>query len=85
MKLRLSQPGTLVDLSGIAELKGIRKEGDALVIGAMTRHAEVAASTVVKAAIPGARRARATASATARCATWARSAARSRNNDPAAD
>ncbi len=52
MKLRLAQPGTLVDLSGIAELKGIRKEGDAIVIGAMTRHAEVAASKEVKAAIP---------------------------------
>ncbi len=52
MKLRLAQPGTLVDLSGIAELKGIRKEGDAIVIGAMTRHAEVAASAVVKGAIP---------------------------------
>ncbi len=52
MKLRLAQPGTLVDLSGIAELAGIRKEGDAIVIGAMTRHAEVAASTVVKGAIP---------------------------------
>ena len=48
MKLRLSQPGTLVDLSGIAELKGIRKEGDHVVIGAMTRHAEVNRSAVVK-------------------------------------
>ncbi len=52
MKLRLAQPGTLVDLSGIAELGGIRKEGDALVIGAMTRHAEVASSDEVKRAIP---------------------------------
>jgi aerobic carbon-monoxide dehydrogenase medium subunit len=52
MKLRLAQPGTLVDLSGIADLKGIRKEGNALTIGAMTRHAEVATSDVVKQAIP---------------------------------
>jgi carbon-monoxide dehydrogenase medium subunit len=52
MKLRLSQPGTLVDLSGIAELKGIKKDGDAIVIGAMTCHAEVAKSAVVKSAIP---------------------------------
>src|SRR5215470_11221660 len=52
MKLRLAQPGTLVDLSGIAELKGIKKDGDALVIGAMTRHADVAESSVVKSAIP---------------------------------
>lgn len=52
MKLRLAQPGTLVDLSAIPDLKGVRKEGDRLVIGAMTRHAEVADSAVVKQAIP---------------------------------
>src|SRR5499427_2745946 len=52
MKLRLANPGTLVDLSGIAELKGIKKEGDAIVIGALTIHAEVASSPVVKQAIP---------------------------------
>jgi len=52
MKLRLAQPGTLVDLSGVAEMKGIRKEGDAVVIGAMTRHSEVATSAAVKGAIP---------------------------------
>ena len=52
MKLRLAQPGTLVDLSGIAELKGIKKDGDAIVIGAMTRHAEVLASAVVKSSLP---------------------------------
>jgi carbon-monoxide dehydrogenase medium subunit len=52
MKLRLAQPGTLVDLGAIADLKGIRKEGDAIVIGAMTPHAEVAASADVKRAIP---------------------------------
>jgi len=52
MKLRLAQPGHVVDLSGVAELKGIRKEGDHVVIGAMTRHAEVASSEVVKGAIP---------------------------------
>jgi len=52
MKLRLAQPGTLVDLAGIRELNGIKKEGDAIVIGAMTRHAEVAASAVVNGTIP---------------------------------
>ena len=52
MKLRLAQPGTLVDLGGIAELKGNRRDGDAFVIGAMTRHAEVAASKEVQAALP---------------------------------
>lgn len=52
MKLRLAQPEKLVDLGGIAELAGIRREGNALVIGAMTRHADVASSSDVKSAIP---------------------------------
>jgi carbon-monoxide dehydrogenase medium subunit len=52
MKLRLSDPGKLVDLSGIKELAGIKKEGNAIVIGAMTRHLDVANSAEVKAAIP---------------------------------
>lgn len=52
MKQRLAQPSDLVDLGGIGELSGIRRDGDAIVIGAMTRHADVAASAEVKAAIP---------------------------------
>jgi carbon-monoxide dehydrogenase medium subunit len=52
MKLRLSQPGTLVSLSGIPDLKGIRRDGERIVIGAMTRHAEVASSDIVKSAMP---------------------------------
>jgi aerobic carbon-monoxide dehydrogenase medium subunit len=52
MKLRLSQPGTLVSLSGIPDLKGIRRDGERIVIGAMTRHADVASSDIVKDAMP---------------------------------
>ena len=52
MKLRLANPETLVDLGAIPELAGIRREGNAVVIGAMTRHADVAASADVKSAIP---------------------------------
>ena len=52
LKQRLANPGKLVDISGIGELKGIRREGGNLVIGAMTRHAEVAGSPEVKSAIP---------------------------------
>lgn len=52
MKLRLSDPGQLVDLANIAELAGIRREGNAFVIGAMTRHAEVAANAELQAALP---------------------------------
>lgn len=52
LKARLGMPGTLVDLTGIAELKGISRDGDVLRIGAATRHADVAASDVVRGAIP---------------------------------
>jgi carbon-monoxide dehydrogenase medium subunit len=52
MKLRLSDPGRLVDLSNVKELAGIRREGNAFVIGAMTRHADVAASAELKSALP---------------------------------
>ena len=52
MKLRLSAPEQLVDLGGIKELTGIRKDGDAIVIGAMSRHLDVANNAEVKAAFP---------------------------------
>ena len=52
MKLRLSSSERLVDLGGIAELKGIRLEGGAVVIGAMSTHASVAASAEVRKTIP---------------------------------
>jgi carbon-monoxide dehydrogenase medium subunit len=52
LRQRLAQPSDLVDLSGIAELRGISREGDRLVIGAMTRHNEVARSPEVTGAIP---------------------------------
>ncbi|HKT16679.1 MAG TPA: xanthine dehydrogenase family protein subunit M [Stellaceae bacterium] len=52
LKQRLAKPSDIVDLGKIAELKGIKKEGNAIVVGAMTRHFDVAASDVVKSAIP---------------------------------
>lgn len=52
LKQRLAQPTALIDLGALPDLKGIRREGDTLIIGAMTRHADVAASDVVKAALP---------------------------------
>lgn len=52
MKLRLASPEQLVDLAAVRELTGIRKEGNALVIGAMTRHVDVVESAEVKSAIP---------------------------------
>ena len=52
MKQRLAMPASLIDLAGIAELKGVRRDGNAIVIGAMTTHAEVAGNADVKSAIP---------------------------------
>ena len=52
MKQRLAAPATLIDLRKVAGLSGIKREGDSIVIGAMTRHAEVATSETA-AAIKG--------------------------------
>jgi carbon-monoxide dehydrogenase medium subunit len=52
MKLRLSHPSDLVDLGTLPDLRGIKVEANAVTIGAMMRHAEVAASPDVKKAIP---------------------------------
>ncbi len=52
LKQRLAMPSDLVDLAGIGELKGISVDGGTVVIGAMTRHADVAASAEVRAKIP---------------------------------
>ena len=52
LKQRLAKPSLLVDLGGIPELKGIRREGNVLAIGATTTHAEVASSKEVQSAIP---------------------------------
>ena len=41
LRLRLAYPSKLIDLGGIAELSGVRDDGDAIVIGAMTTHDEV--------------------------------------------
>jgi len=84
LKHRLNKPTTLVDLSGIAELKGIKRSGDAIIIGALTRHHDVANSPEVKAAIPA---------LAAMAATIGDTQVRNRgtiggsvsNNDPAAD
>jgi len=52
MKLRLTAPAALVDLSGLPELRGIKVDAKSVTVGAMTRHAEVAESVEVKRAIP---------------------------------
>ena len=52
MKQRLQQPETVVDLGAISTLAGIRMEGNAIVIGAMTRHQDVADNAEVRQHIP---------------------------------
>jgi aerobic carbon-monoxide dehydrogenase medium subunit len=52
MKLRLAVPSVLVDIGALDELAGIAIDGDDLVIGATTRHADVAGSELVRAQAP---------------------------------
>jgi carbon-monoxide dehydrogenase medium subunit len=48
LRLRMSYPDTLIDLGGIAELRGVREDADAIVIGSMTTHDEVTRNPLVK-------------------------------------
>ena len=52
LKQRLASPSDIIDLGAIAGLDVVRREGDAVVVGAMTRHADVASSPEVTEAIP---------------------------------
>ena len=52
MNFRLAKPGYLIDLRNVAGLSGIRREGDVLVIGAMTRMSELERSHEVAVAAP---------------------------------
>jgi carbon-monoxide dehydrogenase medium subunit len=52
LKQRLARPSDVIDLAGVPGLTGISEDGDALVVGAMTRHVDVASSALVKAKIP---------------------------------
>jgi aerobic carbon-monoxide dehydrogenase medium subunit len=52
MKLRLASPSHLVDLGGVAELKGIREDGRDAVIGAMTTQHELIGSALLSKKIP---------------------------------
>jgi carbon-monoxide dehydrogenase medium subunit len=52
MKLRLSSPTDLIDLNALGDLKTLKVENGSVTIGAMVRHAEVAASSGVQKTIP---------------------------------
>jgi carbon-monoxide dehydrogenase medium subunit len=53
IKLRLNRPEVVIDLTGIAGLSDIARKGDALAIGAMATHAQIAESQAVAASIAG--------------------------------
>jgi len=52
MKLRLAMPANLVDLAGIADLKGVRSDGNDIVIGAMTTQHDLIGSDLLAAKVP---------------------------------
>jgi len=53
MKLRLASPRYLIDLGAVPGLRGVRVDGDSLTIGALTVHADIAASDLVRKQLPG--------------------------------
>jgi carbon-monoxide dehydrogenase medium subunit len=52
MKLRFAQPGHLIDLNRIPELRGVCEDGSEVVIGAMTVENELIANAIVRAKVP---------------------------------
>lgn len=52
MKFRLTEPGKLIDISRIPDLKGVRKEGNRIYVGAMTTHREAAENETINEHIP---------------------------------
>jgi carbon-monoxide dehydrogenase medium subunit len=48
LRLRLAAPSVLIDLGGIAELRGIREDGDRIAIGAMTSYYDIVRDDLVK-------------------------------------
>lgn len=49
---RLSAPAVLIDINGLAELRGIDRSGDTVRVGALVRHAELERSSEIAAALP---------------------------------
>jgi carbon-monoxide dehydrogenase medium subunit len=47
MRLRLAAPSLVVDLTRVAEMRGVREDGDSLVIGAMTTHSDVVSDPLI--------------------------------------
>jgi carbon-monoxide dehydrogenase medium subunit len=47
LRLRLADPSVLIDLNKVGELRGVREDGDSIVIGSMTRHCDVITDSLV--------------------------------------
>jgi carbon-monoxide dehydrogenase medium subunit len=52
LAFRLSDPGTLIDISGVPELKGIAQAGAAIRVGALTTHAELGSHDLIRRHVP---------------------------------
>ena len=78
LRLRLAYPEVVVDVGRVDEMRGVREDGDHLVIGAMTTHYDVIHDPLVQAHARSDRRRRPRRSPTRRYGTAAPSAARSR-------
>ncbi len=52
MKIRLAEPEHLIDITGIADLRGIREDGNEIVIGAATTQADVLSSDLLRGKCP---------------------------------
>jgi aerobic carbon-monoxide dehydrogenase medium subunit len=52
LRLRLAYPSVLVDVGDVAEMRGVRDDGDAVVVGASTTHAEVIADPLLRRHVP---------------------------------
>lgn len=52
MRAGLHRPETLVDLKKVAELSGVRREGDSVVIGAVERHMDLAVNPLLREHLP---------------------------------
>ena len=48
LRMRLNDPGTIIDIGRIESLRGVRDDGDAIVIGATTTHADVLSDPLVR-------------------------------------
>jgi carbon-monoxide dehydrogenase medium subunit len=48
LRLRLAAPSVIIDLGGIAELRGVREDGDRIVVGAMTSYYDLLHDDLVK-------------------------------------